>query len=148
MSEFQVKDSGARERYASGMERDTTEGKPDYTLIPLEFLERWAWHMTKGAVKYGRDNWRLAAGAEELTRFEGSALRHMMQWLRGDRSEDHASAVAFNVAAAEYVRGKIAEAQKPEVMITVNDRLTPELERNLRLLLAREMRVNGLRGFR
>lgn len=107
---FDVKDSGARERYASGMERDTTEGKPDYTLIPLEFLERWAQHMTKGAVKYGRENWRLAAGTPELERFQASAFRHLMQWLGGDRSEDHAAAVAFNVAAAEYVRGRLEKS--------------------------------------
>lgn len=104
-SQFQVKDSGARQEYASGMVRDTTEGKPDYTLLPLDFLERWATHMTKGAEKYGRENWTLASSEEELTRFKGSAFRHLIQWLRGDLDEDHAAAVAFNIAAAERVKG-------------------------------------------
>jgi hypothetical protein len=113
---FTVKDSGQRQEYASGMVRDTQEGKPDYTLLPLEFLERWAAHMTKGAEKYGRDNWRRASGEEELTRFRASAMRHLMQWLRGDRDEDHASAVAFNVAAAEYVEGRIAASKDATVV--------------------------------
>ena len=102
---FQVKDSGARQEYASGMVRDTQEGKPDFTLLPLDFLERWATHMTKGAEKYGRENWTLASSEEELTRFKGSAFRHLIQWLRGDLDEDHAAAVAFNIAAAERVKG-------------------------------------------
>lgn len=107
--EFKVKDSGQRQAYDSGMVRDTQEGKPDYTLLPLEFLTRWAMHMTLGAVKYGRDNWRLANSEEELTRFQGSAFRHFVQWLNGETDEDHAAAVAYNVAAAEYVKGRLAD---------------------------------------
>lgn len=107
MSDFTVKDSGVREEYANGFVRDTEQGKLDYTLLPLEFLTRWAAHMTKGAEKYGRDNWRQARGIEAQERFQRSAMRHMMQWLAGDRDEDHAAAVAFNVAAAEYVREQL-----------------------------------------
>jgi Domain of unknown function (DUF5664) len=103
MSKFTVKDSGKREEYASGFRRDTQEGKPDYTLLPLEFLTRWAAHMTKGAEKYGRENWRLANDEAALQRFKASAFRHLMQWLDGDRDEDHAAAACFNLAAAEFV---------------------------------------------
>lgn len=108
--DFTIKDSGERQAYASGMVRDVQDDKPDYTLLPLEFLDRWAAHMTKGAAKYGRENWRLASSQDELQRFRSSAFRHFMQWLRGDRDEDHASAVCFNVAACEATREKI-EAQ-------------------------------------
>lgn len=106
-SGFIVKDSGKREEYPSGMRRDTQEGKPNYTLLPREFLRRWAIHLTKGAEKYGRENWRLANSQEELDRFKDSAFRHFMQWLDGDTDEDHGSAVAFNVAAAEHVKEKL-----------------------------------------
>lgn len=106
---FVVKDSGKRKEYASGMKRDTTEGKPMYSLIDRDFLYRLAIHMTKGAEKYGKDNWRLAKSQEELDRFKDSALRHMMQWLNGDADEDHMSAVAFNLAAAEYVKRRMEE---------------------------------------
>ena len=106
---FAVKDSGERREYDSGMVRDTQDGKPDYTLLPLEFLTRWAEHMTKGAVKYGRENWRLANSQQELDRFKASAMRHMMQWLMGDRDEDHAAAVCFNIAAAEFVLAQLEQ---------------------------------------
>lgn len=107
--DFVVKDSGKREEYVSGMRRDTQEGKPNFNLLPRDFLRRWAIHMTKAVAKYGRDNWTLANSKEELQRFEDSALRHMMQWLDGDVEEDHAAAIAFNVAAAERVKSKLAK---------------------------------------
>ena len=104
---FDVKDSGVRQDYPSGMRRDTQEGKPDYTLLPLEMLTRWAEHMTKDAEKYGRDNWQLANSKEELRRFKASAFRHLIQWLEGQDDEDHASAVLFNISAAEIVQDKL-----------------------------------------
>lgn len=100
-----LKDSGQRVEYPSGLIRDTTAGKPDYTLVDLAMLERWATQMTLGAEKYGRENWLLARGPEDLARFRSSAFRHFVQWLRGDQDEDHAAAVFFNVAAAERVAG-------------------------------------------
>lgn len=104
---FEVKDSGKREEYPSGMRRDTQEGKPDYTLIDPVGLERVAIHLVKGAEKYGRDNWRKANSEDELTRFKSSAFRHFMQWLRGDVDEDHMAAVVFNLFAAEYVKREL-----------------------------------------
>jgi len=89
------------------MRRDTQEGKPRYDLIDRAFLRRWAHLMARGAEKYGEENWRLAETEEELRRFKASALRHLMQWLDGEGDEDHAAAVAFNVAAAEMVKGKL-----------------------------------------
>ncbi len=107
MSEFEVKDSGERQSFAGGMVRDIEEGKTDYTLIldgPM--LERWAEHLTKGAVKYAARNWMLAT-ADEEARFKRSALRHMLQWLKGERDEDHAAAVYFNINGAEYAREQL-----------------------------------------
>lgn len=105
--EFVTLDSGKRKEFAGGMLRDTNEGKPQYTLCYQPMLKRWAQLMTRGAVKYGRNNWMKASGEEELERFKDSALRHMFQWLEGDLSEDHASAVFFNISGAEYVRSKM-----------------------------------------
>lgn len=95
------------------MKRDTQEGKPDFSLclagLPYEdeMLTRWAALMTRGAEKYGRRNWQLAESKEELDRFKASALRHMYQWVTGEVDEDHAAAVFFNVAAAEYTKHKL-----------------------------------------
>jgi hypothetical protein len=105
---FVVKDTGARENFDSGMVRDTQKGKVLWHLIASgPMLRRFADHLTKGAVKYGEDNWLKADGQEELDRFRESAYRHFMQWFYGEDDEDHAAAVYFNVNGAEYVREKI-----------------------------------------
>lgn len=122
-TKFEVKDSGERETYANGFVRDTEEGKPNYRdallrlaenpgllefvntpgseLVPSEILVRTADHMQKGAEKYGKDNWRRARGLVAKMRFARSLLRHVVQLFQHDRSEDHAAAVIFNVAAYE-----------------------------------------------
>jgi hypothetical protein len=107
MAEFTTKDSGVHEEFSSGMMRDTQNDKPRYDLIDRDFLKRWADLMARGAKKYGENNWRKAETGEELRRFEASAIRHMYQWLSGDISEDHAVAVAFNLAGAEMVKAKL-----------------------------------------
>ena len=107
MSTFEVKDSGKREEFDSGMVRDTEDGKIDYTLIfdgPM--LERWAAHLTKGAAKYEARNWMKASGTAELERYRRSLLRHLAQYLRGDVDEDHAAAIFFNVNGIEYVQAR------------------------------------------
>ena len=114
LKKYDTKDSGERVDFASGMRRDTDKGKPRYDLIDGEFLRRWAELMARGAEKYGENNWRLANTPEELKRFRASAFRHFMQWIDGDFDEDHAVAVAFNLAAAEYVKGQILLNEKKD----------------------------------
>lgn len=110
---MQIKDSGKRQEYSSGMHRDSIEGKPDFTLILPEHQEyektmfyRWGQHLTNGAKKYDRRNWELACTQEELERFKASAFRHFIQWISGEVDEDHAAAVFFNINAAEYIKDK------------------------------------------
>lgn len=110
---FQVKDSGERQQFSSGMVRDVQTNKPDISRVfdgPM--LARWAEHITKGATKYpdiapGVPNWMLANGLEELNRFKKSAARHFYQWMKGDTDEDHAAATLFNINGYEYVRGRL-----------------------------------------
>jgi len=107
---MQVKDSGVREQFDSGMVRDTADGKTDYTLaLDGPMFDRYAKHLTEGAKKYTKRNWMQADGVEEADRFRESALRHFMQWFRGDTDEDHAAAVWFNINGAEYVRARMNE---------------------------------------
>lgn len=104
---FETKDSGQRVDFPSGMRRDTDKGKPRYDLIDEPMLTRWAELMARGAEKYGENNWKLANSEEELQRFKASGFRHFIQWIRGDEDEDHAAAILYNVAAAEYVKRKL-----------------------------------------
>lgn len=110
---FVVKDSGERKVFDSGMQRDVTTGKTLWHLVASgPMLERWAVHLTKGAVKYDEDNWMKAEGQAELDRFRQSAFRHFMQWYCGDVDEDHASAVYFNINGAEFVSDKLKNAKR------------------------------------
>lgn len=105
---FGTKDSGERIVFDSGMIRDVATGKTMWALVfsgPM--LRRWAELLTRGAVKYARDNWMRADGHAELDRFRDSAARHFAQWMAGDADEDHAAAVFFNINGAEYVRDKL-----------------------------------------
>jgi hypothetical protein len=104
----EVKDSGERAKFESGMVRDTSTNKVDYSLIldgPM--FKRWAQHLTNGAVKYAKRNWMKASGDPELDRFRESALRHFIQWYYGETDEDHASAVYFNINGAEFVKERM-----------------------------------------
>lgn len=110
--EFVTKDSGARTELANGMVRDTEDGKPDYTLVfdgPM--FKRWAELLTRGAVKYAPRNWMKALLStnrldrlKTKARFMRSATRHYVQWLWGERDEDHAAAVIFNINGYEAMR--------------------------------------------
>lgn len=109
---FETKDSGKRIDLANGMVRDTADNKPDYMLVrkgPL--FQRWAELLSRGAKKYGKNNWHKSVtsnpgDAREATRARWleSAARHFEQWLAGDRSEDHAAAVIFNMNGYEAMR--------------------------------------------
>ncbi len=111
---FVIKDSGERSSFASGMVRDASVGKIDYTSIFFgPMLKRWADHLTKGRRKYpdpepGIPNWTLAEGIEELNHAKQSLLRHVVEYMNGRRDEDHAAAIYFNVNLIEYIEDKLA----------------------------------------
>lgn len=105
---FETKDSGERKRFASGMQRDTTKDKVNYMLVfdgPM--FERWVELLHRGATKYDERNWMQANSLEELERFKESAVRHFFQWLKGERDEDHAAAVFFNINGYEYTMRRL-----------------------------------------
>ena len=55
-----VADSGKREGFATGMVRDTREGKGRFELITPIALRRLALVYEKGAAKYAARNWERA----------------------------------------------------------------------------------------
>lgn len=114
---FDTKDSGRRDSYRTGMVRDTNDGKARFDLILVEnlpyeeqFITRLAMLLTRGAKKYEARNWEKASTHEELARARESAFRHLMQYLCGDRDEDHAAAVVFNLMEAELVEYRLSQS--------------------------------------
>lgn len=91
---FVTKDSGQRQEFETGARRDIQEGKGRFDLIPAEPLTRLAQLYERGAVKYGEHNWSKGM---PLSRYLDSAFRHLVNYLAGDRSEDHLIAVVWNV---------------------------------------------------
>lgn len=102
-----VKDSGAREEFDTGSVRDTQQGKGRYDLIPVGPLKRLAKHYENGANKYGDRNWEKG---QPSSRYYSSAMRHLTNYMDGDRSEDHLAAVAWNAFAMMF-----NEEKKPEL---------------------------------
>lgn len=122
MTNYETKDSGERATFESGMQRDTQAGKARFDLlIPLDvpyeeqLLTRLAQLMARGAEKYDPRNWEKANSAEELERMKSSAFRHFVQWLCGERDEDHAAATFFNMLAYETTAYKV-ERDNPNRM--------------------------------
>lgn len=95
---------------------DVEFAKAELGLRPATpLIVRWAELMGRGAIKYGERNWEKARTQEELNRFRASASRHFLQWFYGmNPEEDHAAAVCFNIAGAEYVAERMAEAADTE----------------------------------
>jgi hypothetical protein len=94
--EFTTKDSWERQQFEWWSQRDTNEWKPRYDLISVKALTR-IWHlMARWAKKYNERNWEKW---QPTNRFLESAMRHLFQYADWDISEDHLSAVCFNVMA-------------------------------------------------
>lgn len=122
---FVVEDSGKRKHFASGMMRDTAEGKTDFEKIYTgPMLERYCVHLTKAEVKYpdiapGIPNFSLATGIEEYVRGKKSLARHHYQLQKGMKNEDHAASVWFNVQLMEIAREAL-DAIDPQICINID----------------------------
>ena len=120
MSNFKTKDSGERKEFATGMKRDTEEGKPRMDLCYVkcmpykeQLLYRYGQLRARGAEKYCESyddiNCEKAETEEELARYLSSASRHFTQWMCSEDDEDHASATLFNIQMAEMVKWKLKQ---------------------------------------
>lgn len=104
VNEFITKDSGVREEFSTGMQRDTQKGKARYDLVWRPGLKRLAELYMRGSEKYQAKNWMKASTQEELDRFKASANRHFEAWFQGQTDEDHMAGCIFNLFGAEYVK--------------------------------------------
>lgn len=97
--DYQLKQTGEKETFATGAQRDSQKGKPRYDLIPALSLRRVADLYTKGAEHYGDWNW---AQGMPFTRFLSSLYRHLQQFMLEEDDEDHLAAIVFNAMAIMY----------------------------------------------
>lgn len=111
---FTTKDSGTRQQFDSGMQRELKDAQPRFDLLipenvpyDAQLITRTAALVARGAQKYESRDWEQASTPEELEVFRASAFRHFMQWFTGETDEDHAAAILFNVLAVESTQFKI-----------------------------------------
>lgn len=91
--DYVIKDSGKRQQFSTGANRDIQEGKGRYDLLPTRALALLARHFEKGCLKYGDRNWEKGM---PLSRYLDSAMRHGFKYLQGETDELHDVAAAWN----------------------------------------------------
>lgn len=105
-----VVDSGQREQFSTGSQRDSQAGKGRFDLIPFLPIERLAQHFENGAAKYDDDNWKKG---QPLKQYVNSAMRHLYKISEGMTDEDHAAAVMWNMAALIWTKDAIDRGALP-----------------------------------
>ena len=103
-----IKDSGKKQVFDSGAQRDSREGKGRYDLIPNTALRRLALTYEAGAKKYGERNWEKGM---PVSRFLDSALRHINQHIEGKHDEDHLAQAMWNIAGAIHMEEMVARGK-------------------------------------
>ena len=105
---IEIKDSGNRRTFDTGVVRDMQTGKGRFDLLPMCVLMRLAKHYEKGAIKYEERNWEKGIPAHS---FADSAMRHLVKYLDGYDDEDHLIAAIWNLAGLAWT-----EEKRPEMM--------------------------------
>jgi hypothetical protein len=108
---MELKDSGERETFSTGAVREPNLGRGRYDLISPIGLKALAIHYERGAAKYSDRNWESGL---PLSRHLNSAIRHLQDYLSGDREEDHLSACVFNAFAIIHNLEQIEKGKLPK----------------------------------
>ncbi len=119
-----IKVTGTRE-FETGAHRDPNDIKGRFDLLSPIFLRRLAIHTQKGGKARGDRNWEKGMPMSAVI---DSAIRHLFDYLEGDRSEDHLSASAWNVMNLQHTEEMIKRGQLPAELNDLPDYTAPEAE--------------------
>ena len=95
--------------FSTGAVRDNAEGKGRYDLLPMFAIHELAKAMEKGAEHYGERN--VDKGIPQHSLID-SGMRHLTQYIRGDKDEKHLVSALWNIAWA---------VQQDEIKPEMND---------------------------
>lgn len=109
--EYELQDSGERQTFDTGAQRDSETGKGRFDLLSPFVTERDAILKEKGALKYAPRNWEKGM---PFSRCLDSALRHINKYQRGFNDEDHLAAARWNLAAIMHFEEMIRRGLLPE----------------------------------
>lgn len=105
---MEIKDSGQRTEFDTGVVRDMHTGKGRMDLLPWEALVEVSKHCEEGALKYGERNCEKGIPIHSLI---DSAFRHLAKYMMGMKDEPHLRAAAWNILFALYMEIKYPELQ-------------------------------------
>lgn len=115
-----LNDTGLRTKISTGALRERAPGKGRFDAVSPIALERLALHMEAADIKYkaggGCRNWEKGM---PLSYYEDGARRHLNQWRMNDRSEDHLSAVLWNVMCLIHTGEMIEAGQMPKELADI-----------------------------
>lgn len=125
MSQSKPKDDGKRTEYDTGTHRSNRTGRGRYDLISPYGLKRLAIQYEHGAAQKGARNWEQGF---PVSRACCSAIGHIMDYIQGDRSEDHLAAVSWQMFAAMDFEERVALGLLPKELLDIPPVL-PETEK-------------------
>lgn len=121
MNQGELHDSGERQAFQTGMVRDSGEKPQPHLLSPIALM-RMGVIMQKGAKKYDERNWEKGC---PISRCVASAMRHTLQFMEGDTSEDHAAQAAVNWTFVMHFQEMIERGLLPADLNDMPDYTAP-----------------------
>lgn len=106
-----VLDSGKRQQFSTGSQRDIEEGKGLPSLLQLMAIMEVAKVCELGANKYGRENWRKG---QPLSRYFDSAMRHLFKFAMNWNDEPHLPMAIWNLMCLLETKNMIKMGKLPE----------------------------------
>jgi hypothetical protein len=104
--------------YGTGSQRDNRDGKGRPDLLSVFALRRDIRHYENGAKKYSERNWELG---QPSSSYFCSAFRHMLDYLEGDRDEDHLAAIRWNIAGIIHNEELVSRCIYPRSILDLPD---------------------------
>jgi len=108
---YEIKDSGERQKFETGANRDIRQGKGRFDLLPTRTMKALAVHFERGCLKYGERNWEKGI---PVARYLDSGLRHAFQFLQGLDDENHLIAAIWNLMCAYDTVLRVQNGELPE----------------------------------
>ena len=118
-------------QYENGAIRESAVGKGTYKYVPTVALKRLSHRYQYGEMKYGAtDNFKKGLPVSNCW---DSTIRHLVEYMEGDNSEDHLAAAVWNIFCIMEM-----EKSHPE-MVDIETRIgkksSPEFYRDKALAL-------------
>lgn len=125
---FEMRSGQPRRTFDSGAVREERDGKGRFDLMSPIALFRLARVYEKGGRKYSPRNWEKGM---PFSRFVDSAVRHIMQYLLGDRVEDHLAQASWNLNSLmhlEVTHPELNDLPKYDIDLSLYPELTAILK--------------------